>query len=267
MLKRIPSRFPMCCFSGTVRSVNDTKIFGRFVTQKSQAIVYGMRLETPEDVAMILPIPVTPGSKEESVKFINLSGYDDFFNDLNEGFPEPKSRYAGALPLSDRKEQAPKLKVQKVGSFEASFVPAIKDFTRLDERFRLPAGTWEKIPAYRDYGFAVFKLRKGKLKVHPMAFTFPSSLATKGKLFFPTVHIHDGQIHRKENFDHQLFAQTWTGAGLRSREGWRESEKLASQFTNVEKSKNLLWPRGHVYLREIRGRQTNADVLAQAIRI
>jgi hypothetical protein len=258
----------MCCFSGNVRSVNDTKIFARLTSPEEQAIAYSMSLDTPEDVAMILPIPVIPGSKEDSVKFIDLSGYQKLFADLNDGFPAPKSRYAnaaGSLFFSEKK--AAPLKVQNVGSFEASFVPTIKDFARLDKRFKLPDGTWEKIPVYKDFGFAVFKLKKGKLKVHPMAFTFPSSFAAKGRLFFPTVHIHDGKIHRLEDFDHQLFAQTWSGAGLRSKEGWRESPELASKFTKPKQSKGLIWSDGHVYLREVRGRQTNRDIVAQAVRI
>ena len=38
--------------------MTETKIFGRFVTKERQALAYQMRLDTPEDVAMILPIPV-----------------------------------------------------------------------------------------------------------------------------------------------------------------------------------------------------------------
>ncbi len=48
--------------------------------------------------------------------------------------------------------------VHDVSSFEASFVPTLEDFDRLDERFRIPPDAIGKIPRYRDYGFAVFKL-------------------------------------------------------------------------------------------------------------
>ena len=65
--------------------------------------------------------------------------------------------------------------VVQVGAFEASFVPTVKDFSRLDKRFRLPAGAWNKLSTYNDYGFAVFKLKHGALKVHPMAFSFPDA--------------------------------------------------------------------------------------------
>ena len=104
----------------------------------------------------------------------------------------------------------------EVGSFVASFVPTVKDFSRLDEQFRLPDGTWDKLPAYKDYGFAVFKLKKGEQKVHPMAFEFPR--ADKTRLFFPTVHIHDGKVHDQAGFDHVLYCQ-----GVDTRMRWRES--------------------------------------------
>lgn len=215
---------------------------------------------------MILPIPVVKGSGEKSVKFIDLSKYEDFFKDLNKGFPrDTKWKYEPTD--SARPRTGSILEVQNVGSFEASFVPTVKDFSRLDERFKLPDGTWDKIPAYADYGFAVFKLKKGKNKIHPMAFSFPSRLAAGAKLFFPTVHIHDGQVHKKESFDHQLFAQTWLKAALRGKDGWVESEQLASQFTKVDQSKKLIWGGGHVYLKEIRGKQANIDILARPVAV
>lgn len=78
----------MCCFSRPVKSVTQTKIFARFLTKQEQSLVYQMRLDTPEDVAMILPIPVIKGSGEGSVKFIDLSGYQDFFKSLDQGFAQ-----------------------------------------------------------------------------------------------------------------------------------------------------------------------------------
>ena len=77
----------------------------------------------------------------------------------------------------------------QVGDFEASFVPTVKDFNRLDARFQLPAELFAKMPDYQHFGFAVFKLKPGMQTVQPMAFDFPA--AKPGHLFFPTVHIHD----------------------------------------------------------------------------
>jgi hypothetical protein len=84
-------------------------------------------------------------------------------------------------------------------------VPGLGDFDRLDPRFVLPAQVWEKKPELASYGFAVFRLRTGEQAVHPMAFSFVS--AKPDQLFFPTVHVHDGEMHPEEEFDHILYCQ------------------------------------------------------------
>ncbi|MDB4618078.1 hypothetical protein OAG53_00220 [Akkermansiaceae bacterium] len=242
----------------------ETKIFTRFLTRERQAIAYQMRLDAPEEVAMILPLPVVQPAGEKAVEFINLEKYEDFFADLKKGFPSPVPRsksWGKSAPV----EAAQLLEVVHVGAFVASFVSSAEDFTRLDPQFRLPEGTWDKLPQYADYGFAVFQLKKGEQKVHPMAFTFPSRLAEKAQLYFPTVHIHDGKVHEKESFDHVLYGQTWPKAGLSSRKGWEESASLAGTFTKVEKSKGLIWKDGHVYRKKMKGEFKNEDVIAQAI--
>ena len=161
-----------------------------------------MKIKASEDLAMILPIPVLKNIADDAVHFINLENYADFFDDMRNGFPVEPSRTKSPGSIDS---EIPKLAVISVGSFEASFVPSVKDFDRLDERFRLPVDTWDKLPQYKDYGFAVFKLKQGHKKIHPMAFDFPSSL--RGKLFFPTVHIHDGKVHENAEFDHALYCQ------------------------------------------------------------
>lgn len=77
----------MCCFSGNVTFVRGTRIFTRITEVGRQAIVYQMEFGVKQDVAMILPLPVTKGSDEKAVKFIDLSGYNGLFNDLRSGFP------------------------------------------------------------------------------------------------------------------------------------------------------------------------------------
>ncbi len=90
---------------------------------------------------MVLPIPVTPGSGEQAVRFINFEDYPDFFGDLDALFPRDHARPAAALSLGDALcEPEQVLEVHEVGAFEASFVPTVADFVRLDPRFRLPEG-------------------------------------------------------------------------------------------------------------------------------
>ena len=65
----------MCCFSRPVTFVGGTKIFARFLDAVNQCVVYEMRLDADEGLAMILPIPVVQPAKEDAVKFktINIS--------------------------------------------------------------------------------------------------------------------------------------------------------------------------------------------------
>ena len=249
----------MCCFSGNVTFVRGTRIFARITEVGRQAIVYQMEFGAKQDLAMILPLPVAKGADEKAVKFIDLSGYPAFFDDLNSGFPVPRSRDNLSNPAPEAAGGV--LTVEKVGSYEASFVPAVKDFGRLDPRFRLPADAWKALPQYADHGFAVFKLKPGEQKVHPMAFTFPTRHPEQ--LFFPTVHIHDGKVHPQEDFDHALYCQV-ARTGLFGMLRWQESERLASSFMKPDKAQQLIVADAHVYRRSLVGKMKNEDIILSA---
>lgn len=214
---RYRDRQTMCCFSvatpiGLVARllarpvhVSATNLFARMIAPGVQALAYGMNLDTRDPVAMVLPLPVVPGSGDDAVTFIDLAKEPRMFADLAglfEIMPQVARKGGFSLPLPTRKA----LVVHKVGSFVASYVPARADFARLDPRFRLPAALFEAVPHYADHGFAVFQLAPGKVTVHPMAMTFPTR--EPSRLFFPTVHVHDGRFHPKATFDHVLYFQT-----------------------------------------------------------
>ncbi len=246
----------MCCFSRPVDIVSDTNIFARLTGKRGrQYLVYSMKMKASEELAMILPIPVPKDTGDDAVRFINLEVYEDFFDDMREGFPVEPSRNKSAGSIDTLES---KLAVVDVGSFEASFVPGVKDFGRLDARFRLPEETWEKLPQYSEYGFAVFKLKQGHKKIHPMAFDFPSALG--GRLFFPTVHIHDGKVHRQADFDHALYCQL-NGLDARLAMHWKESPQPAGMFLDKQKAGELIDPGEHVYQRLLKGTLKNEDTL------
>lgn len=249
----------MCCFSRPVISVSATNIFARPAEEGRQFVVYSMTLNAKDDLAMILPLPVKAGSDEKAVTFVDLSNYPDFFTDLHKGFPVFITDDLGlAMSKGIAVANSRKLEVVRVGSFEASFVPTLKDFFRLDERFRISDRAWKQLPQYRDYGFAVFKLKPGESKVHPMAFSFPRR--DSKSLFFPTVHIHDGKVHSKADFDHALYCQP----GERERpevHEWEESYADARRFMQVDKAKGLILADQHCYRKELRGRLPNRDTL------
>jgi hypothetical protein len=199
----------MCCFSKPVEHVEQTRIFARRVAPGRQALAYQMKLKANQPVAMILPIPVPANSPDDAVRFISLEGYPTLFADLAHAFPPPPpGGPVGAFGPRSRSAPPPPLVVHSVGAFVASFVPSQADFTRLDPRFRVPAGTIDRVPEYRDWGFAVFQLAFAAntlAEVHPMAFEFPTRYPDK--LFFPTVHVHDGALHPYAGFAHTLYAQ------------------------------------------------------------
>jgi hypothetical protein len=208
----------MCCFSPVQPAwwlsrlfgprsvhVSDTSIFARPDGPETQILVYSMKLSVGADVAMILPLPTPAAAAEDAVSFVDLHEHASFFEQLAWLFEPP---LAAQAPRSAGPSLAPKsryLKVHRVGSFVASFVPSRSDFGRLEPRFRLPDTVWDAVPDARDYGFAVFQLEAGNQHVHPMAFRFRTRDAQR--LFFPTVHVHDGRVHATAKFDHTLYYQ------------------------------------------------------------
>jgi hypothetical protein len=192
----------MCCFAGHVSDVSGTNIFAR-INGDREHLVYEMTFTSNEETAMILPIPISTDAAEDAVEFVALDHYPNFFRDLEAHFQRV---WANAKMLGGIGPQVV-LKVERVGAFEASFVPSIDLLDRLDARFRINRQLWNQLPQYASFGFVVFKLRPGNhVNVHPMAFSFRTR--DPATLFFPTVHIHDGTVHEKVTFDHIFYPRT-----------------------------------------------------------
>lgn len=247
----------MSIFSSEVNSVNSTKIYARYASRDRQFLVYSMAYDAPDEVAMILPLPTPPMQPEDALKFIDLSGYPELFDDIDRSFPLPRVIYRSPS------EGKSALRVYDVGSFEASFVPAQADFARLDPRFRLADPSWAALPRYHDYGFAVFKLRPGARKVHPIAFTFPTRDSTT--LFFPTTHILHGELTAKADFDHVLY---WQAAVPMSPDSapfnyWRieVSERPISRHLDLERAGGVLVPNLSLRRISIYGPYPNQDIV------
>ena len=256
----------MCIFAQPVLSVNSTQIFARHAAHGTQFLAYQMKYESLDQNAMILPVPVRQPATEESLRFIDLRDYDTLFDDLDNGFPYSAPAFSIGCSAPVAFEAAAALEVFEVGNYIASFVPNLAAFSRLDQRFRLPAAAWSEVPQYKRYGFAVFQLAAGALKPHPMAFEFETA---QEPLFFPTLHIHDGQVHSNEEFDHVLYLQH---AGFDSRvygyenanvpdksTGLVRSKRVAKHFCSTERSKGIVDPGLLVHRQSIRGMHPNRD--------
>jgi hypothetical protein len=256
----------MCIFTGSVHDVSSTAIFARQTDISRQVLVYSMALVASADVAMVLPLPVPPGSAEKAVRFIDFSAYPTFFADLDLAFPREQSVSSRDVFLSLGVQQP--LIVHEVGSFEASFVPARHDFSRLDERFRLPDNVWQALPGYDDWGFAVFKLRSTShsTNVHPMAFEFPRR--NPDELFFPTVHVHNGRVEPLATFDHRLYCQDvdemrldrWC-MSFHSESRWEQSSVVLSEVIVADQAGGIVRPDRPCHRVPIRGSYPNVDVV------
>lgn len=255
----------MCCFSQPVISVNNTQIFARPSGNGTQFLAYQMNYESRNPNAMILPLPVKQPANDKSLKFIDLENYDAFFDDLADGFPFHSPPSIGCSAPFDPASRHD-LEVFEVGNYIASFVPTMSDFDRLDPKFALPNEIWANVPGYENFGFAVFQLAAGSLKPHPMAFEFQTE---NDELFFPTIHIHDGEIHKSEEFDHVLYMQH---AGLDSKvygyenshvedksTGLIRSKYRASRFCDVDKSAGLIDGNLLLHRKIFRGELPNTD--------
>lgn len=262
----------MCCFGGrpgVIKYVGKTNLFAR-ASGERQLLVYSMNVAAAEPVAMILPLPVPPGPAEDAVRFIDLHGYPRLFTDLDAGFPAAVIGQSRSPGMMSRGVPPPAtLEVHRVGDFEASFVPTLADFGRLDPRFRMSDAVWRALPQYADWGFCVFKLVDlhrgwfGRVKprtIHPMAFEFPRR--DPARLFFPTVHVHDGEVEPTADFDHTLYYQA--AQPLRSSQRtWMDqtSPTAAASFVDVARTAGIVDGAAPVHRLFIAGNQPNADIL------
>lgn len=259
----------MCCFSRPVRHVSQTHIYARPLPGGRQALAYSMNVNLSEETAMVLPLPVALDRGDDALQFIDLSACPSFFSDLSSLFPEIMLQAKrGGLALSPSRNR-PKLKVHAVGDFEASYVPTPRDFDRLDERFRLPPRVFDTLPQYQHYGFAVFKLAPKKKHfwgflspssskdqtIHPMAFVFPRQ--NEQELFFPTVHVHDGELHPEADFDHSLYCQLPADLASLLAARWERSfQPIGKAILNAS---HFIDDSAHAYRLTLLGRQKNQD--------
>jgi hypothetical protein len=284
----------MCIFSGPVKSVSNTRIFARQIPPTSgmaamQSLVYKMRFDADSPVAMILPLPVDTNYGQNALTFVDLSRYPNFFDLLDEKFPKPNPKMGLERRLG-RSIGSDTLPVHQVGRYEASFVPNQRDFERLDSRFVLPKRAWDQLPQYADYGFAVFKLNdskpapppsssqwptrrhsqsrpdwtpaalSGPQDVHPMAFLFIPRFPNS--IFFPTIHIHDGDVHQFGDFDHELYVQSEElGADLVNGAVTGEPWLMSSSPLSGVGPGNVIDPDRRGYKATLKGELSNVDVI------
>jgi len=256
----------MCIFSQPVVSVNNTQIFARVSARGTQYVAYEMNYESDGENAMILPTPVRQPVRDDSLRFVDLKDHAGFFADLARGFPYSPPSFSIGCSAQKPSATSKELQVFEVGNYIASFVPTRMDFARIDSRFRLPEATWSRLPRYKDFGFAVFQLAAGSLRPHPMAFEFETAIQF---IYLPTLHIHDGEVHDTEEFDHVLCLQhtgfdsqvyAYQNSDVPDKStGLVRSKHVATRFCDIAKSNGVVDANLLVHRRIIRGINPNQD--------
>lgn len=126
----------------------------------------------------------------------------------------------------------------------------------------LSRDVWSKIPAYADYGFAVFQLKELAGTPHPIAFEFDTRLDET--MFSPTVHIHDGTVHERDDFDHVLYMQSAAldaGSAASAAQPTRvRSQAKAAAFVDVPRTEALVAPGWFVHRSKMHGSLPNKDM-------
>ena len=245
----------MCIFTDVAR-VRDTKIYASLHGDE-QALVYSMDVQLSNASAMILPLPTVADAPRAT--FVDLSGYTDFFSHLRRCFPTRRSAPKTAGPLRSAKGQAPqaKLAVKRVGVFEATFVPRPEDWSRIDERFRLASDIAEALAErYAHCSFALFQLRAGAHRIHPMALRFTTAVADA--VYFPTVHVHENFVPSVAEFDHTLYFQDRPVSPADVEVG-TVAPRVRMKLEPTDLTRGLVHPDHTVHRTELRGYLHNDD--------
>ena len=243
----------MCIFSGKIEEVSSTSIFCSDLGNNKRCTIYQMNVNTKRDVAMVLPVPT-----QKEIEFVDFSDYDNFFEDLDRLFPKPVTRSSSRSVMKGGGLEP--LAVHSVGSFVASFVPSLDDFDRLDKRFKIGEDLWDELPNYEAFGFAVFKLKPGNQKVHPMAYKYVTNAPMM--IYFPTSHVHDGRVPLVDRFDHNLYFQL--GFRFGNCEKWRTGKSkdgagAVQEFVDINKCQGLVRVNREIQKRSIHESHRNGD--------
>lgn len=236
----------MCMFLGGQVKVAGTNIYSRHIDRNRTFLAYQMRYAAKENVAMVLPVWTLPG---HAIEFVDLSKHRDFFKTLariTDPTPFGLRSRGGSRSLSSE------IPLERVGDYVASWVPSVDRLQDLNQALTIAPGAIETIARrYALFGFAVFKLApalRGE-EPHPMAFTYNHR---SDELFFPCVHLHDGEgISKTETFDHVLYAQT---------EGGELPSDPTLELFKVEETLHDWIVPGYLSKVSIRGVRANRDV-------
>lgn len=250
----------MCIINEEVDDVNSTQIYASLdKSGKRQLTIYSNKIVTEKDNAMILPVP-----NPQSVSFVDLSDYTSIFDDFQRSFIKrltlsntSKSRgFPSMNCVNDT------LAVHNVGSYQASIVPSLSDFNKLDKSiFTINPEVFTILQKNYSstFGYIVCKLKKGTHAYHPFAYTHDTYMIEnqfslmdlfynkqkKPLLFIPTRHYHT-HVHFSHKNNNSEFVDDWDHIIYTSNANLHTSARnnaIGSSDNNYDyiNSKNVKW--------------------------
>ena len=179
----------MCMISNEIESVSNTKILVAPNHDKTrQLTVYSNYVSNvSESNAMVLPVPLP-----QTLQFIDLSNYDNLFEDCAKCFYNPyKSKSLSYSTNSANTKDDKPLQVFNIGSYKVSVAMNLEQIGKVDSRvFNLSPGLNQVLNTfyYQPYwGFIICKLNSGPESYHPLAY---SHQIIDNKIYIPTRHYH-----------------------------------------------------------------------------
>lgn len=247
----------MGIFSTPVRVASTFNLFAR-ASADLQLLACNFRYEADTPFALFLPLPTPPETPASAVRFINLSGYDEFFSDMRRGFPD-LTRDTGKQSFTDRLlEKVRDWLDLDTTQIEFAFFPNRTVLADMREHWPVSDAVWMALDPYAECGLVGLKLEAGANRLPPVAFEFPRR--NPDELTFPTAH--NLPQASAAMLRHALYAQT----SKRSLQ-WRisisaEDERplRAREFVKTDRTLGLIDPDQPIVSRRLVGTANNVDV-------
>ncbi|MBI5566494.1 MAG: hypothetical protein HY870_16460 [Chloroflexi bacterium] len=247
----------MGIFSMPIRVASTFNYFAR-ANADHQFLACNFRYEAETPFTLILPLPTPPDTPASAVRFINLSGYDEFFSDMRRGFPN-LTRDTGKQSFTDRLlEKVRDWLDLDTTQIEFAFFPNRTVLAEMHDSWPVSDAVWASLEPYAACGLVGLKLEAGANRLPPIAFEYPRR--NLDELAFPTAH--NLPQSSAVTLRHALYAQT----SKRSLE-WRisinaEDERplRAREFVKTDRTLGLIDPDQPIVSRRLAGPTGNVDV-------
>lgn len=242
----------MPVFSQRPNGIADLTLFG-CTREGRQSLAVSLRISAATDLALIVPVPVTPGATETDVRLLSTDGSQSLFDSLASGFVGSAER-----PHRQDAEEADAPRTVRYAAAQAMrayYVPSIADFDQVGPHLRFPEAALASRPEYASYGFYVFELPAGQdVRIVPMAFDFPTRHPEA--VYFPTWYGDPTWMPEEGHRDITVYTQ------FGERLGWQETRETATRFVNAGASRGLIAPDRTVQRKILFGDGNNEDLLA-----